>query len=108
MPMDTSGPFLRVEFAVDKATWCERIGAVSRLLEHEFPGNPLDCALMPQGASFARRQIADRDKFLRARCKTQLHRFSVDNHNACVAAGGKIGPLYAGPMGLGGSVISQG
>jgi len=106
--MKSYGPTLRISFRYDRANWPDQIDRACQAIESEFPGNPIDGAIVFQGSKAIERHIADRKAYLKARTKTKLCRFTLDNHFSCVAASGVIGPLYFGRMGLGGTVDADG
>ena len=106
--MIQSGPFLSITFSFDRVDWPNQIERVLQILESDFPGNPIDCAIVFQGSNGVNRLVDDRKSFLKARTKTKLCRFTLNNHFSCIAASGIIGQRYLGHMGAGGTLNPDG
>ena len=102
------GPYLRIAFPYDKASWADQAERVCQLIESSFPGNPIDSAIVFHGSVGSHQPVNDRMAFLKSRVKTKLCRFTLDNHSSCVAASGVIGTRYYGHMGTGGTVDVDG
>ena len=106
--MPPISPTFRVKYPFDPIVWPEQLERICKIIESEFPDNPVNSAIIFQGAKAVKCHIEDRVIFFRQRSKTKLRRFTLNNHLTCVAAQGVIGPKYLGQMGIGGTLEADG
>lgn len=106
--MNPLGPSLQKVFPYERAAWPDQVERVCQALEAQWPRNPIDGAIILKGARAEHRQLSDRKVLLKARTKTRLRRFTLNNYFSCVAASGVIGPRYVGEIGAGGSMSLRG
>lgn len=86
----------------DRGRWPTQIEAVCCLMESEFPGNRLDCAIVMKGAHGEFRSVEDRRRYLADRVRNRACTFSLNNHRSCEAASLQEGSTSLAQMGIGG------